>query len=76
MTKVIKHKSLSSEFGRVRLNENDLFRIAKIIENLAASYDGKADIVMVSADGEETYGGGPQKLDSVLSSDSDHSWRI
>jgi len=21
-------------------------------------------------------GGGPQKLDSVLSSDSDHSWRI
>jgi hypothetical protein len=55
MTEVIKHKTLHCEFGRLELNENDLYRLAKIVENIASTYDGKPDIVVTSSDEEETY---------------------
>ena len=54
MTEVIRHKALNSEFGRLQINENDLFRVAKIVENLAIKYGGQPEIVIVSGDGEET----------------------
>lgn len=54
MTEVIRHKTLSSEFSRLQMNENDLFRVATIVENLALSYGGQPNIEVVSGDGEET----------------------
>jgi hypothetical protein len=55
MTEYVRHKALSREFGRIRLSENDLFRISKIIEDLAISNNGTPNIEVISGDGEETY---------------------
>ncbi|MGD9687007.1 MAG: hypothetical protein AB7U43_08560 [Desulfobacter sp.] len=55
MTEYVRHKALSREFGRIKLSENDLFRISKIIEDLAAANDGTPNIEIISGDGEETF---------------------
>jgi hypothetical protein len=55
MTEYVRHKALSREFGRIRLSENDLFRISKIIEDLAIANNGTPSIEIISGDGEETY---------------------
>ena len=55
MTEYIRHKALSREFGRIKLSENDLFRISKIIEDLAIANNGTPSIEIISGDGEETY---------------------
>lgn len=55
MADFLKHKALSREFGRVTLNENDLYRISKIVEDLAAQYEASLDLEIVTGDGEESY---------------------
>src|SRR6185369_11257135 len=49
-----RHKTLRQQFDRLRIDENDLARLAFIMKSLQSRFGGKIEISIVSADGEET----------------------
>jgi hypothetical protein len=59
--------------GYTVLAQDPAFQDARKLEDYANRHPGTAPLGLQDP---QELGGGPQKLDSVLSSDSDHSWRI
>jgi hypothetical protein len=49
-----RQKTLSKEFGRIVVNENDIFRIARIMQKLPERFGGELKIAMITGDEEET----------------------
>jgi len=54
MAEYSRHKSLSRDFDRVRIDENDLARLGAIVSGLAERFGGSPEFRIVSGDGEET----------------------
>jgi hypothetical protein len=54
MAEFTRQKSLSRQFYRVVLNENDLNRLSTIVNTLVERFGNTIEITIVSADGEET----------------------
>jgi hypothetical protein len=52
---VTRQKTLGQDFSRLRIDENDLYRIGQITQTLADKYGGAIEIQVVSADGEDTF---------------------
>ena len=52
---VAREKSVSQEFSRLRVDENDLYRLGVMVKALSDAHGGAADMEIVSADGEDTY---------------------
>lgn len=49
-----RQKTLSKKFGRIAINENDIYRVAKIMQKLPEKFGGELKISVVTGDREET----------------------
>jgi hypothetical protein len=54
MTQPAVKRIKKASYWRLRISENDLLRLAKIMADLASSHEGEVAIKVVSGDGEDT----------------------